>query len=722
MSRPNPFIIQPPADFLQQRPNLEAQAQRLSQAYEKRETVTEEYLRAVGTALWEALQLGNALTTAKQACGLQVLPILIETGDAAIQMLPWETLHHPTYGFLGREPGFSLSRRVPDLNMQLPPVEQGPLRVLLFTSLPDDLTETERLDVEREQEAVQIALLAYESSGQIVLEMPDDGRFSTFQHQLQVFKPHLVYLSGHGTFTDDPLTHKAWGSFLFENEWGAKHLVSESEIVKCFQNTPAQLLVLSACLSAKQHASQPNSGLSQTLYRSGLPHVIGIRESVFDVAGIQFALALLGAIGQRQPVNVAVQYARAAIVRPWEGDSDPQRAQAFYGQWCLPQLLSHDLDRALVDWDFALQAPVRHTMKQLLSTVALPLQFIGRRRELRRWQNQLRQGGLNSLLITGAGGVGKTALAGKLVKTLEQDGYKVFAFSLRAKHDWRDTVLEMELDLSSTNAEKYQKVQEKKLGEAQQAKWLLRLLSEQYASKLVVFFDNLESVQDLGGTHALTDTDLQAWITAAHTLSQQGLKLILTSRWQLPGWPAGEHHPLGRPVYGDYLAFARRQPKLPQRFLHDAARMRRAYEVLGGNFRALEFFATAAEKMNLSEETAFLNALNQAEVEIQIDMALAEVVAQRSPAERELLHRLLAYQTPVSLDGVKVIARPDLAAPAALLDALLAVSLVEQIQAGKDEPVDYQLSPLVADWLRDHGAPAPTPALLGVAADFLLWL
>jgi hypothetical protein len=70
-----------------------------------------------------------------------------------------------------------------------PPVEQGPLRVLLFTSLPDDLDERGRLNVEDEQAQVQEALTGLEQDGQAVLEIPDDGRFETFKRWLTEFKP-----------------------------------------------------------------------------------------------------------------------------------------------------------------------------------------------------------------------------------------------------------------------------------------------------------------------------------------------------------------------------------------------------------------------------------------------------------------------------------------------------------------------------------------------------
>lgn len=80
-------------------------ADSISSAYEKHLLVEEKHLQAIGQALWDALALGDSLETAKQASGQQVLPIIIASADAAILTLPWETLHHPTYGFLGRETG-----------------------------------------------------------------------------------------------------------------------------------------------------------------------------------------------------------------------------------------------------------------------------------------------------------------------------------------------------------------------------------------------------------------------------------------------------------------------------------------------------------------------------------------------------------------------------------------------------------------------------------------
>jgi tetratricopeptide (TPR) repeat protein len=729
MQRPAPFIIQFPASWLQQHKHLAALSHNLTEAYAKSAKVEDATLQMVGSALWDALQLSDTLDTRKQAAGQQALPIIIESTDAAVLSLPWESLYHPHYRFLGREAGFTLSRRKPIANTKLPEVTSEPLKVLLFTSLPDDLRETARLDVEAEQVAIQQALMDYERNGEVVLEMPEDGRLETFRSALQNFQPHLVYLSGHGDFEYDLAHQQVQVSFLLEDDYGKGINISETKLAGCFQNTQVQLLILSACKSAKQHPEHPSNGLSNTLYHTGIPHVIGMRESVIDTATTQFATHLLQALGKHTPVDIALQQARTAIGQSQAGGiyretHDPRRTVISQGQWCLPQLLSHDLGQALVDWNFIPKPRQRSEWQSKRGDVSLPERFIGRRRELRQWQNQLCSKVLNRLLITGAGGMGKTALAGKLLAALEKDYYTIFTLSLRPEHDWQNVLLDMELALAEheTLHKKYQLIQSKGLTEAKQAEYILKFLLEKCGGKLALFFDNLESVQQEQAPHALTDITLQHWLEAAQRLTQQGLKLILTSRWRLPDWVETEHFPLGRPVYGDYVALVRLY-QLPL----SGERLETAYRTLGGNFRALTFFANAAKGMNLAEETTFLTALSNAEAEAQINMALEKVMAQLSSLEQQLLYRLLAYKTAVPIDGVEAVCevettfKPSFAKNKVekLLQQLLDVSLLEQYETAGQ--TTYQLATLVHSWLLARGAPAPDQTLLQAAAEFLLW-
>ncbi|WP_069472918.1 CHAT domain-containing protein [Candidatus Marithrix sp. Canyon 246] len=48
--------------------------------------------------------------------------------------------------------------------------------------------------------------------------------------------------------------------------------------------------------------------------QQGINHVVGMRESILDQAGIVFAKSFCDAIGRRERVDVAVQNARRAIL------------------------------------------------------------------------------------------------------------------------------------------------------------------------------------------------------------------------------------------------------------------------------------------------------------------------------------------------------------------------------------------------------------------------
>jgi hypothetical protein len=221
---PTAFVIHPPEDLVRQQPGLRTLGAQLSSKYADRQVVTEENLLTMGHALWNALGHGvhAEFDAAHTAAGAEILSLIVESDAADVQALPWEVLYHPSVGFVGKHPGLTLTRRTGRIEGPPPgtaPLDKGPLRVLLFTSLPDDVDpETGRLNVEEEQVQVQEALMQWIAKGLVKLEMPDDGRFSTLKESLADFHPHLLFLSGHGRFHHQPHTGEApYGVFLFES-------------------------------------------------------------------------------------------------------------------------------------------------------------------------------------------------------------------------------------------------------------------------------------------------------------------------------------------------------------------------------------------------------------------------------------------------------------------------------------------------------------------------
>ena len=688
---PNPFILRPPADLVTQKPELRRWSAKLSQKYVDKQVVTDAELKAIGGALWDALGADEKFDAARKAAGNAILPIIVESEAADVQALPWEILHHPALGFLGKHPAFTLTRRAKAPEGDAPPVQKGPLRVLLFTSLPDDVhPEQGRLDVEEEQAQVQDALLPWIAKGLVRLEMPDDGRFETFKGWLRDFDPHVVFLSGHGKFYGEAHREEKFGAFYFEDETGKGLEVREEALAEAFIGSNVQLVVLSACESEKSASDLLNNGLTRRLSAQGIPHVIGMRESVLDQAGIRFARALCDELARAERVDCALQAARIAIQQPFKG-SDVTRREAgaaaadelSYGQWSLPAAFSPRPEAALIEWDFAPQAVEIEKRLRLLSNVSLPPRFIGRRAELRQRKSALLAGTTRQLLITGPGGQGKTALAGKLAQDLQKEGWKIFAWSIRPENRWKDFEFEMERTLDEPNAKKFDFYRPRFESDAQRAKFLLDLLAEQFGGRLVLFLDNLESVQD-GDSLAVTDPAVAAWLEAVlpsptgRGAGGEGI-LLVTSRWSPPNW-AGERLELGRVTYGDFLQIARQ--RLPAAFWQNRERMRRAYAALGGNPRGLEFLAAAVKDMDAAQEDAFLAALAQTKADVQANMALDAIYA-RLPAEAQtLLRRLPAYHEPVPAEGILKLAlagaeRRSALTSSALLERLLAVSLLE---------------------------------------------
>jgi hypothetical protein len=727
---PTPFIIDPPSDLLTRYPGIKQNSNALAMKYAFNQMVEEDDLKIIGGQLWGALALDDALNTARAAAGRQILPIVIRSNYPTLLQLPWETLHHPDHHFLGRNPAFTLSR-----NLRQPATEaghqdpvSGPLRILLFTSLPDDVDpERSRLDVEKEQAEVQAALTPWIADGTVVLEMPDDGRLATLKDYLKHFDPHLLFLSGHGKFHGEPHQTGHYATFAFEDDHGRTHAVRGQELAQAFIGSQVRGVVLSACESGQAPSDALNVGLARRLSLLGVPHVIGMRESVLDAAGIQFARALADAVAGGERLDVALQAARQAIIKPLaeaevlrRDSDDAHLAELSWGQWCLPMLLTTDPAFPLLDdWAFERRPPTYRPAGRSLQGIALPPEFVGRRSELRALKSRLRRGELRQLLITGPGGQGKTALAGKLAQDLEAEGYTVLAWAARPENVWDDFVFDLVLSLDKDDAERYDRVKARYPDDpGQQAHYLLRLLLSRYRGKLILFFDNLESVQD-PDTLALTDLTLTAWIEAAQSLTEQGLTLLLTSRWQWPTWPVADHHPLRHPGYGDFLQMARRE-NLPADFFKERDRLRRVYKTLHGNGRGLTFFAAAVRDMDAAEEEAFLAKLAHAAAESQTDMALKTVIAHLPADARALLERLPAYHTAVPEEGIFVLAG-DLPDPAATLARLTAVSLVERYPEPAWQSMEYQLHPLVTAWLAEH-TPRPPAPWFEVAARYQRYL
>lgn len=701
---PVPFVIHPSDEFAKNI-DLRNLSRSLATKYADGHVVTDDDLQIMGRMLWNSLGVQDDFDAAVKEAGEAILSVIIESDRPEVQAYPWETLYHPMHGFIGRNPAFTLTRRITEGKPSQANLDKGPLRVLLFTSLPDNVdAERGRLNVEEEQAQLQEALLPWITQGVVQLEMPDDGRFSTLKELLERFDPHVLFLSGHGKFHHEPHTDEAYGEFWFESETGDGEAIRDEDIARALVGTRVQAVILSACESGKAASDYLSNGLMQRISAEGIPHVIGMRESILDRAGIQFARALCDELAGQERLDVALQSARVAI----------QTAMDERGQWCLPMALSPNPQAQIIDWDFQPQAVEVQRLNQRVNTISLPERFVGRRAEMRRYKIKLTQGALRSMLITGAGGMGKTSLAGKLALDVQKArGDGLFAWSANLEKSWRDFELEMGQTLDKPRVERYDKFLPKAENEVARAKFMLDLLAEQFNGHVSLFFDNLETLQDTDSL-AVKDATVAAWMQAAR--ATDGVTVFATSRWQIPDWD-GEHLMLARANYGDFLQIAAMK-NLPIK----REQMRRVYDALGGNIRGLEFFAAAAQSMDdENAEEAFLQTLEQTKSDLQANMAIAEIYKRLPDDAKKLLARLPAYHEAVPMEGLLKLA-PDLPNPESLLERLMAVSLLEASYEPHWKMTEYQCPQMVTDWMNENGLADNSRGWLSIAANYHAYL
>ena len=651
--------------------------------------------KEIGSLLWNSITNKDEFEKLKHESGSKILPIVIESDDSEIQALPWELFFHDKLGFLATHPNFTLSRKFPNLPISQNSIEQRPLKVLFFSTLPDDLEESERLAVEHEQVAVLQSLLPFIKKGLLEIKMPNDGRFETLEHLIRESKPDLLFFSGHSFY------HEGQGYSLFEDKRGLQVDIEEEKLASIFIDSSVECVILSSCQSAQFNRQNLNNGLVQALAFGGVTHVIGMSDSIYDKAGAIFAENFIVNIVEKNSIAQALQKSREEI-------SKIESIEATH--WNLPLLISQDIHKPLIDWSFELKKPSYEQTKQKLNQIDYPQYFIGRRYEFRKFYNYIYDNQLKNLLLYGEGGIGKTSMVAKFGLELKNEGYRVFDFSLKRdkKQDWKRFLSNIKIALKhSYNRETFSDIQEAYSDDPEyMATAITELLLDEYP-KVVFIFDNLESIQN-HYTKEIEDKTIKAWIEALSRMDD--VVVLMSSRWDLP--QCKEKIQLGKPLKMDFLYFiSMKDIDFRKRRLID-----RLYETMGGNYRGIEFFVSAMSGMSDGDEDRFLEKLSTATKKIQTDMAIEEILKAKRPQERELLERSTIYPVSVPRDGIRKI---SLDLPKEALDILVSFSLMQESYNREYEVEEYQISALVFEFLRGEFEVRHDIGVL--ASDYQLW-
>jgi len=349
-------------------------------------------------------------------------PRLLTLGatDADVLAQPWEMLRDARgpLGFRGvivrrQLKGSGKTRRF-DLGL--------PLRVLLIVSRP---TDAGFIDPRTSTAPLLDALDAL--PGQVEIDFCDPPTLPRLEEMISDARKtqqpyHIVHFDGHGTYL--PLT--GIGALCFEDDQGKTNLVAGPDLGDLLTRLDVPLVVLEACRTASLSERPVFGSVAPALLQSGVGSVVAFSHAVHVRAATLLVERLYRELCAGQTVGQALEEGRVALradPKRWL-HRGPNAATIDLQDWFIPQLYQVGEDPVLIAphpsplpcgerEPSPLSLPGRGAGgegRRLHHFPPPPLyRFHGRALELLELERAFRR--YPAVVLTGMGGMGKTALA-----------------------------------------------------------------------------------------------------------------------------------------------------------------------------------------------------------------------------------------------------------------------------------------------------------------------
>ena len=267
----------------------------------------------IGTSLFNAIFVGEILVSwlsrlrevqkAKKALRLR----LRLKGSSDLWAWPWELLRHPDLGFLAVSPLTPVVRYVDSGGFRRPLRVRPPIRVLVVAAHPKELGA---LAVHEELRELERTLGSLEDSRWVEMEYLEGATREKLRRKLEEKSFHILHFVGHGAFNPEG----RGGALLLEGKDGEPDpMPAEALSVLLGAYPDLRLVVLNVCHGARGNASDPFSGLAQSLILGGVPAVVAMRSTVSDAAALLFSRTFYESVARREPIDRAVSLARNAM-------------------------------------------------------------------------------------------------------------------------------------------------------------------------------------------------------------------------------------------------------------------------------------------------------------------------------------------------------------------------------------------------------------------------
>jgi tetratricopeptide (TPR) repeat protein len=471
----------------------------------------------------------------------QGVDIVLRGEGQVLSLIPFEVLRFPSSErALCLEPGITFRRQVTNAPRTAPVMLAGRLKILAAVAAPDETkTRNKPLDIEAEMQAVLDATGPVADTGQVrILELAHPKPIS---EAIQTDEFHVLHLSAHGSPT----------SLELETEDGEPLDVGAGALVDALRagGRVVPLIVLSSCA----HNIDGAAGLAASLLAGGADRVLSMQSSVTDTYATALAAELYAFLANHpsEPVARALAAARQTVEqRLSEADRHREKAGAI-PEWGLATLWSASEDAALVDTGLTvvpLKSPPVYPAGGEVRELPLGA-LIGRRRQVRSTVAVLRRdpkslvdkGAVGGVVLEGMGGIGKTAIAGRVIQRMRETAW------LPIVHvgAWNpDRLLEAAADAVAKNDPLLSAtLQDRSVDDSARLRQLQRALPR---LRLLLVFDDFEqnltaggdAFVDFDGTSSRISEVVGTFAEAAAT-SPGGGGVLVTCRHPLPqplGW------------------------------------------------------------------------------------------------------------------------------------------------------------------------------------------
>ena len=603
-------------------------------------------------------------------------------GDSVAASLPVELLRLSTaagadLGPLCLRGGVTIRRQVSGAPLARPVTLPGPVKVLVAVAAPmETLTRNVPLDVEAEMQAVLDAVtdLAGDPSAQVqILEV---ASLEQIRDALSTDAYHSLHLSAHGSTEAVEL----------EDEDGSPVPVDAETLIQALRhaNRPVPLIFLSACSGDSGGAEAMAAGL----IARGADRVIAMQASVTDEYATALAASFYRELARDpgQPVSQVLARARlnAAEQPTGRGGGGADAPLPEYG---VATLLSAADDTPLLDPAAAPQR-LSHITAVPTGTSVRELsmgQLIGRRAELRATTAVLRRtpkavdahGAAAGVVLVGVGGIGKTAVAGRVMTRLRGEGWAVAVHEGR----WNPTALfaavaealDAQPAVLAAHPELRHVANELRDSQAEDLAKLPLVGRLLRTVRLLVVFDDFEQNLTAPGDEAFTDPIIAEVLTGLAEAARTG-GLLVTCRYRLPGTDRTLVE-VGLPALSP-SELRRLFWRLPALRDLDAADRRLLTRTIGGHPRLIEFVdallrggranlfhvqdklrdLATQHGIDLTRRPNSGAALDQAtEQAMQLgaaDILLDDLLALLPPTQVAVFHQIAVSRAPMNLDDL----------------------------------------------------------------------